>query len=58
MKLLQQQLTALTGSQTPLNAIAANKLRRQALDIQAKAYHDNILAEQMLALASQIRITK
>lgn len=40
------------------DAIAANKLRRAALDIQARNYHSNILAEQMLAMATQIRTQK
>lgn len=55
MKTLQQRYTELTGSTNKPDAIAANKLYRSATDILAKAYHDTILAEQMLSLATEMR---
>lgn len=42
-----------TGQQYTL--IDANRLRRSALDVQARCYHDGILASNMLAHAEYLQ---
>lgn len=50
-----QQIKMFTGKDMKPDLIAANRLRRQALDIQARAYHSNQLAQQMLSLAALVK---
>lgn len=38
----------------PYTLIDANRMRRSALDTQARCYHDNILAADMLAHATYL----
>lgn len=39
----------------PYTLIDANRMRRSALDVQARCYHDGILASDMLAHATYLQ---
>ena len=39
----------------PYTLIDANRMRRSALDVQARCYHDGILAADMLANAAYLQ---